>query len=115
MSYLTFKRFITPNVITVVYIIGAIILTIASILMIAGGSFIPMYGMPSELSPYLMPSGVGIAIVGVLLLIFGNLFWRVWCEYLIVQFRIYDALASIDRKTSPPPAVYPPPPAQRPS
>lgn len=112
MSYLTFKRFITPRFITVVYIIGAIILTIVSILMIVGGSFMPMFGLPSELSPYLMPSGVGIVIVGVLLLIFGNLFWRVWCEYLIVQFRIYDALASIDRKTSPPPS-YPPPPAQR--
>ncbi len=80
-EYISFKRFITPTFIMVIYILGALVATIGSIL--------------------LMVSGIGgtviAVILGIIMLIFGNLAWRILCEYWVVQFRIYEEIAALNR------------------
>ena len=92
-EYLSFKKFITPTFIMVIYILGALVLTIGSILLMVFGA------------------GVGV-ILGVIMLIFGNLTWRILCEYWIVQFRIYEEIVALNRHmggTSPQPTAPSPP------
>jgi len=93
-EYLSFKRFITPGFIMVIYLLGALGVTLLSIaLMLSGGIYI---------------------VYGVIMLIFGNLFWRVVCEYMVVQFRIYDEIVMLNRRMGggPMPTVAPAAPAQ---
>jgi len=92
-EFIFFKKFITPAFITIIYLLGALFITIASIVLIgAGASVGSSYGV----------DGGGMAVLwGFLMLILGNIMWRIWCEYLIVQFRMYDALVSIDHKLTP--------------
>jgi len=83
-AYFKFEKFITTGFIMVVYILGAIALTVISILLIIG-------------SPNIIGvSSLGI-ILGVIFLILGNLFWRILCEYWIVQFRIFTELVEINK------------------
>jgi len=82
-QYIAFKRFITPTFIMVIYILGALVVTIGSIVLMAFGVG---YG----------GAAVGI-ILGIIMLIFGNLAWRILCEYWIVQFRIYEEIAALNR------------------
>ena len=88
-EYITFKRFITPTFIMIIYILGALVVTILSFLIMLGGAF--------TVQSFSMGGGIAI-LLGVLMLIFGNLFWRILSEYMIVQFRIYDELVSLNRK-----------------
>jgi hypothetical protein len=99
-EYLSFKKFITPTFIMIIYILGAVVVTIGSILLMAFGGG---YG----------GAAVGI-ILGIVMLIFGNLAWRILCEYWVVQFRIYEEIAALNRRmggTSPQPAAPTPTPA----
>jgi hypothetical protein len=84
-AYFSFKKFITTGFIMVIYILGAIAVTIVSILLMLNSG-----------TNVLGLSGVGV-VLGLLLLIFGNLFWRVLCEYLVVQFRIFTELVEINK------------------
>ena len=99
-QYITFKKFITPTFIMVIYILGALVVTIGSIVLMAFGAG---YG----------GAAVGI-ILGIVMLIFGNLAWRILCEYWIVQFRIYEEIAALNRHmggASPQPTAPSPPPS----
>ncbi len=99
-EYLSFKRFITPGFIMVIYILGAIGVTLLSIVVMLGAFSV---------------GGAAIAIVsGILLLIFGNLFWRILCEYMVVQFRIYDEIVMLNRRMGggPMPTAAPAAPVQ---
>jgi hypothetical protein len=88
-GYLAFKRFITPTFIMVIYILGALAVTILSFLIMLGGAF--------TVQGFSMGGGIAI-LLGVLMLIFGNLAWRILCEYWVVQFRIYEEIASLNRR-----------------
>jgi len=84
----------------VIYILGALVVTIGSIVLMAFGAG---YG----------GAAVGI-ILGIVMLIFGNLAWRILCEYWIVQFRIYEEIAALNRHmggASPQPTAPSPPPS----
>ena len=95
-EYLSFKRFVTPTFIMVIYILGAIIVTIGSFLLMLFGAF-------------------GI-IAGVIMLLLGNLGWRMMCEYWVVQFRMYDEIASLNRRLGGPmPQVAAPAPSPTPA
>ncbi len=96
-DFLAFRHFITTGFIMVIYILGAILITIGSILLMVSGFALPT--IPG-FEQFTMDRTVGI-IIGILFLIFGNLAWRIFCEYLVVQFRMYEALHSIDHKTGP--------------
>lgn len=78
-DFITFRFLITPAVITVVYVIGAILITLGALAAMASGG------------------STGL-VTGVLVLLFGNLYWRVILEFVVVLFRMNDSLQSIDRR-----------------
>ncbi len=94
-AYFSFKKFITTGFIMVIYILGAIAVTIVSILLMIGGPELNVLG-----------SSTVTFVIGLLLLIAGNLFWRILCEYMVVQFRIFTELVEINKtlKGGQPPA-----------
>ena len=64
---------------TVIYVIGAIGITLVSL-----GALLAVAG------------GNGAMVTGLLLFLFGNLYWRIFCEFVMVLFRMNDSLQSID-------------------
>jgi len=70
---LTFRRMITPVIIQVIFWIGVVVSLLAAMWMFL----------------------VRETMYGVVTLIFGILFVRIYCEILIVIFRVYDALREI--------------------
>jgi Na+(H+)/acetate symporter ActP len=78
-DFITFRYLITPTLITIVYIIGAVLITLAALAAMVRG-------------------GAGGLLVGLLVLVFGNLYWRVILEFVMVLFRMNDSLRSIDRR-----------------
>lgn len=104
-GYISFRRFITPAFIMAIYILGAIVITILSIILMAGGF------NSAAVTGQVTLSGDVAVVLGIIVLIFGNLFWRIVCEYMVVQFRIYDELVSINRRVGGPlPTATQPPP-----
>jgi|KBSMisStaDraftv2_1062788.scaffolds.fasta_scaffold2412536_1 hypothetical protein len=81
-DYLSFNKFVTPMLIQVIFWIGIVIIVLASLGMMFGASSTP-YG------------GGGMFLIGLCYLVFGTLFWRVWCEVMLVIFRILDELRLI--------------------
>jgi hypothetical protein len=75
-DFLAFRYLVTPAFMTVIYVIGAIGVTLGALGVIVGGQFIG----------------------GLLLFIFGNLYWRIILEFVMVLFRMNDSLQSIDRR-----------------
>ncbi len=88
-DFFSFRKMITPQFIQVIYIIGAALITFGGIGMMFNGQRDSGYGS----NPF---SGFG---VGLIVIAAGNLFWRIWCEFIIVIFRVNQSLKSIDEKT----------------
>ena len=84
----------------IIYVLGALVMTIGSILLMLAGASV---------------GGTGVAVIlGIIMLIFGNLAWRILCEYWVVQFRIYEEIAALNRHmggASPQPTAPSPPAA----
>ncbi|MCK5654407.1 MAG: DUF4282 domain-containing protein [Dehalococcoidia bacterium] len=78
---LAFRRMITPIIIKIVFWIGVIGWLVLGIWAIVDG-------VRDE-------SDAGGVIGGVLILIFGPIIWRVFCEILILTFRIIETLADV--------------------
>ncbi|HEY47242.1 MAG: hypothetical protein AMJ88_00365 [Anaerolineae bacterium SM23_ 63] len=81
-DYLTFRKMITPIIIQVVFWIGAVIIALYALLQIFRGAT-SNYG------------GGTLVLAGLVTLLLGPLFWRIFCELLIVIFRINDTLTEI--------------------
>lgn len=77
MDFLNFKIMISSILVKILYVLGAVVITIGGIISLFSDSFL---------------TGLGA-------IIFGNLFWRLICELMIVVFGIHDRLSSIDNKT----------------
>lgn len=81
-EYLTFRKMITPTIIQIVFWIGlaaVVISAIAAMFSAEGGFF-----------------------QGLLLLIFGSIGWRIYCELIIVFFQMNKSLNDIrERNVSP--------------
>jgi uncharacterized protein DUF4282 len=75
-DFLTFRYLITPGFITAIYVIGAILITLGTLVSISSSGVVP-------------------ALIGLVIL---NLWWRIVLEFVMVLFRINDSLASIDRR-----------------
>jgi len=83
-DFFSFRQMIALQIMQVLYVLVAIVITVwALVLVFTGGD---TFG------------GIG-RTGGLLLLVFGNIFWRVWCELLIVMFRINKTLNSVDENT----------------
>ncbi len=82
-DFITFRTMITPVVIQVLFWIGV------TLTVLGGLGF-----MVASLSN---GSAVG-ALLGLLYLVLGPLFWRVYCEIIIIFFRVYETLLQIRDK-----------------
>ena len=79
---LAFRRMITPSIIKIVFWIGLIVILVLGIVAIVDG-------VSND-------SDIGEVIAGgVLILILGPIVWRVFCEILLLTFRIIENLADI--------------------
>ena len=76
-DFVTFRYLITPAFMTVIYVIGVVGITLGSLVALAGN---------------------GGVVAGLLLFLFGNLYWRIILEFIMVLFRMNDSLKSIDRR-----------------
>lgn len=79
---LAFRRMITPIIIKIVFWIGLTAILVLGIMVIVDG-------VSND-------SDIGEVIAGsVLILILGPIIWRVFCEILLLTFRIIENLADI--------------------
>ena len=81
-DYLTFRKMMTPIIIQVVFWIGAVIVALYGLWQIFAGATANYGGGP-------------VVLKGLVTLLLGPLFWRIFCELLIVIFRINDTLTEI--------------------
>ena len=87
-EYFAFRELVTPQLIKVVYIAGACFITAAGVLSILSPETLNEY----EIGP--IPSRFG----GILVLLVGNLVWRMMCEGAILLFSLHELLVSIDTR-----------------
>lgn len=83
-NFFSFKHMIALQILQIIYILVAIGISIwgLKLLFFGGDDF----------------GGLG-RIGGFLLISFGNIFWRLWCELVIVMFRINKTLNNIELNT----------------
>jgi hypothetical protein len=89
--FLTFDIFITKPAISVIYSTGAVAITVVSVLYLVLGMVKPgmLPVLPTQNPLMLTP------LFWILLLVFGNLFWRIFCELLVILFTVNQSLVSI--------------------
>ena len=92
-DFISFRSMITLQVIQIVYIIVAILITLTALMQIfGGGGYYSGAGLMGIL-------GGGGVIGGLILLVVGNIGWRMWCELIIVFFRINRTMSNIEDNT----------------
>lgn len=106
-DFFSFDRMITPTIIKIVFWIGLAVSVLSGLLLILSG---------------LAADGAGgLVILGLIYLVLGPVLVRVWCELILVFFRMNDALQAIHANTAPagglaaPPPPPPPPPLPPPA
>ena len=82
-DFAVFKSFITPAIITVLFWIGAVL----SIALGLFGLFSP-YGGPFR----------GNVLLALLTMFVGPILWRLFCEKMLVLFRIHSELKELNKK-----------------
>ncbi|HET7117909.1 MAG TPA: DUF4282 domain-containing protein [Hanamia sp.] len=85
-DFFSFRRMITLQVIQVIYFMVAGLITVGAIVTMFFGKDFPGF----------MNGGF---LMGIAILVFGNIFWRICCELIIVFFRINKTLNDIDDHT----------------
>jgi drug/metabolite transporter (DMT)-like permease len=86
MDFIRFDYFITKEVMSWIYVFGAFLITAIGIVIMIWGSVLSGDTYKDSASAF---------IAGVLILIVGNLFWRIACEFVTVIFSIYDKLSKM--------------------
>ncbi len=72
-AFFSFRQMVSTQIIKVVYILGMIVITLSGIIAMSEGF-----------------------LIGLLAIVMGNLFWRIFCEFTIIVFSIHDILGSIE-------------------
>jgi len=90
-GFFSFETLITPASILVAYVIGAAVLTLAGLLMVA----VVLTGVAPE---YTDTNRDALLVGGLTVLGIGNLLWRMVCEMVILIFRIHEVLVDLDDK-----------------
>jgi hypothetical protein len=87
-GFFSFEKLISADFIRALYYVGAGLITMGGIFVILGigGGFD-------------IPIPVNMKIQGVIVLIVGNLIWRILCEGWILFFRMYETLLEIQANT----------------
>lgn len=86
-EFFSFRKMITLQVIRIVYAIVAVMITLLG--------FATLFSAQGTLH-LLKPGG---AFTGFVILVLGNILWRIWCELIIVFFRINSTLNNVDENT----------------
>ncbi len=82
-EFFSFRKFITPKIITIIFWLGVIGSVLAGLGVIIAGI-----------------QGQGIMVlVGLLYIILGPIVVKVYCELVIIAFRIYETLVEIRDKS----------------
>jgi hypothetical protein len=81
-DFLSFRRMITPIIIQIIFWIGVIGVVIGGIVVIATAH-----------------DEAGQIVYGIFLMILGPLWVRIWCELLILFFRMNETLTEIKNNT----------------
>lgn len=87
-DFFSFRKMIALPIMQIVYMAVAALITVAGLKMLFSGD--------GSYNRGLFGGGTGS---GVFLLLFGNVIWRLWCEVIIVLFRINSSLRNIDNNT----------------
>ena len=95
-GFFSFRTFLSNSIIKTVYAFGMVIITLVGLALITVGivalSDQSIGGMAA------FGGGVQSVIAGVVLLLTGNLFWRLLCEGWILLFSMHEMIAAIERK-----------------
>ncbi len=90
-DFLSFKFFVTRTLIIIGYAIGAVLITISGIIMMLPRKVeVPFAGTITTTSALSI-------LLGLCLILLGNIFWRVICESVIIRFSIQDDLKKIKK------------------
>lgn len=91
-KYLRFEKMITPKIIQVLFWIGVALSIISGIITMVGG-------ISQMFSPYGSGfTGFFIILWGFAIMILGTIVSRIYCELLIILFKVYESLVSINNK-----------------
>ena len=101
-DFLSFRTMITLQIIQIVYAVVAVLITLASLATMFGGGHsrggFEDFGGGGGFSPFSLLGGGGF-LGGLIMLIVGNVAWRIWCELIIIFFRINKTLNNIEVNT----------------
>ena len=101
-DFFSFRTMITLQIIQIVYGVVAVLITLASLATMFGGhshdSGFGEFGGGGGFSFFSMLGGGGF-FGGLIMLIVGNVGWRIWCELIIIFFRINKTLNNIEINT----------------
>ena len=87
-DFWSFRRMITPAIIQALFWVGSILSIIAGIVLIVAGSSIHGYGN----------TGTGSVLLGLAYIFLGPFLVRIWCEVVILFFRMNETLTDISTK-----------------
>jgi hypothetical protein len=84
----TFQTLWTPRVILVIYLLGLVVIVLSGL---AYAYFAMQMGAQSGSS-----AGGGIALVSAVIgTLISIVLWRVWCEIVLVLFKVHDRLVEV--------------------
>jgi len=118
-KFIKFEAMLTPALISIVYLLGVLLIVLVSLLIMVLSFAPPSYDGSLENPAYLprysgssfgtnsldnnymtyksAPSFNGMYIVwGLVFLVFGNVIWRMVCEFIVVLFKINDNISSVN-------------------
>ncbi len=88
-DFISFNKLISKTLIMVVYVVGSLAITVAGVLNILPRSErIPYLGEVAHTSNFRILLGLGIIVI-------GNLLWRIACEAGVVIFSIQEDVSKI--------------------
>jgi hypothetical protein len=90
-DFLAFRKMITPIIIQVLFWLGVVVCVVVGLVSIFAGATMPF-------------GGGGLTVLyGLFMLIIGPILVRVYCEILILFFRMNETLTEISHNTQPGP------------
>lgn len=94
-GFFSFRTLISNTIIQTVYVIGAVLITLGGLIMMAAPFLIRAVGQGTGSLGF---QGGAQIFAGFMTLVAGNLLWRLLCEGWILLFSMHDMMASIERK-----------------
>ena len=87
-DFINFDAFITKDVMIMIYVLGVLFLTLMAVV-------IAIWGRMPPFSYQNAGEAIGVA-AGIFF--FGNIAWRILCEYIVVLFRINESLIILAKR-----------------